>query len=380
MAYCFVIVIVEGRGWHLLAYWAAMLALSITLAGCGQPQADQGTTRAGSTVLPAQTGVPTPTLTDQELSATKVALLEESDRERTAVAISWEQGTPFVFTPIPIPTSRPMPTPVPGLSSCGGANSIYIWESCWAWPITGGYLYVKSGARKSDREQGLLRVYPATLDRSDYGLIQFYNAPARVGPISIADYDWPRLTLINGRNNPTITSFRFNLLARTWEQPGNCQLYPIALHTEALSGSGTRSRFILRNAQYGTSNGNFGWLNWTGLPVSATLAVSLTPPGDSTAYVNPNNPSDHTVSIGDWVVGRPQVTNNPAVENALADLASKDLVFAVPVWDQATRQGSDLRYRVSGYAWMYGIENVSLVRSNTLSFKYWGPASCPDSP
>ena len=78
-------------------------------------------------------------------------------------------------------------------------------------------------------------------------------------------------------------------------------------------------------------------------------------PGDSVGYVNPDNPNDHTVSVGDWVLGRPEVSHSPDVESAFAGFAGSYFIVAVPVWDRSSGQGDTLRYHVSDFAWMYGL-------------------------
>ncbi len=102
--------------------------------------------------------------------------------------------------------------------------------------------------------------------------------------------------------------------------PGaGCELYPIALHMQSLAGLGVGD--IIPNISNGTQPGNFGWLSWTGNPSEPALVASLTPPGNSDTYVNPDNPNDHLVSVGDDVPGKPGVSNSSAVraERAEAD-------------------------------------------------------------
>ena len=78
-----------------------------------------------------------------------------------------------------------------------------------------------------------------------------------------------------------------------------CELAPIAVAAPALSHAvpGTTVVEVLNGEQ----SGNFGWLTWAGSPSEATLVTSLTMPGNSSAYVNPDQPGDGQVSIGDWV-------------------------------------------------------------------------------
>ncbi|CAG0931401.1 Collagenase ColH [Thermoflexales bacterium] len=109
-----------------------------------------------------------------------------------------------------------------------------------------------------------------------------------------------------------------------------CNLYPIGLHTKTLAGVPVGS--IVTDILNGTRQGNFGWLTWTGAQGVPTLVQSLTPPGDSHTYINPYDPTDHVVSIGDWVRSRPGVANSQSVREALDVLKTIDII--VPVWDK----------------------------------------------
>src|SRR5579859_4107777 len=80
-------------------------------------------------------------------------------------------------------------------------------------------------------------------------------------------------------------------------QANSCGLYPIALSTQTLQG--VQPGASLGNIFNGSQPGNFGWLSWTGDEADPTLATSLTPPGNSFNYINPNNHSDHNLAAGD---------------------------------------------------------------------------------
>jgi len=123
----------------------------------------------------------------------------------------------------------------------------------------------------------------------------------------------------------------------------------------------------------GSGPGNFGWLTWTGGQGEEVLARSLTPPGDSETYINPNDPQDHVVSLGDWVRGRPGVANSQAIREALDALMTQ--VVVVPVWDEATGQGANLRYRMVGFAWVQ-ITDYHLAGRDRISAIFWGLAEC----
>jgi hypothetical protein len=368
-----------------IASLTSTFLLCMLLASCGQPQGDRSPVQAGSSALPAQTSMPTstqttmptPTLTGPELDATKAVILNAQEH---AIETSVASGTPFApSTPIITSTPWPRRTPVLGISAaCAQGNSEFNFAGCWNGVVGEQYVFVQAGAPLNDLSQGTIIVYTSTFDLQTFSARQSYTTPAQVGTVRIAQVIWPRMVLITVEDNPTtVTKFVFNLLTRTWEEPGSCPLYPIAVHTSALVGEGGRS--VVRNAVYGTGNGNFGWLNWTGLPLTETLVVSLTPPGDSTTYINPNNPTDHSVSVGDWVAGRSQVDDNPLAAAALSALSSSISIVPVVVWDQVTGVGDSSRYRVSGFAWIY-VDSYDLGQPNTLSFRYWGPATCADNP
>jgi hypothetical protein len=185
-----------------------------------------------------------------------------------------------------------------------------------------------------------------------------------------------------------VVTFLFNLETRTWEEPSQCQLFPIALNADLLQG--LTDHWGLHDATYGMDSRDFGWLTWDGSTVTDTLALSLTPAGDSSIYTNPDDPSDHTVSTGDWVPGRPEVegSNNQGLERAMIDLAIGDdeystttsyLGLTVPLWDQAERQGDRIRYHVSGFAWI-SVDRYSLAQPNLVSISYGGRTTCPNAP
>ncbi len=113
-----------------------------------------------------------------------------------------------------------------------------------------------------------------------------------------------------------------------------CELYPMALPSQALRHA--EAGAVLPDIWEGQQPGDFGWLTWTGQPGVPTLVQSLTPPGNSASYINPNNPADHVISPGDWVIGKPGVANSKSVREALDRLKKIDLV--VPVWDRVREQ------------------------------------------
>lgn len=155
----------------------------------------------------------------------------------------------------------------------------------------------------------------------------------------------------------------------TTENPGN--LYPIALNAATLAGLTPGS--LLPDIFNGSQPGNFGWLTWAGSPNVPTLTASLTPPGNSSTYVNPANHADHIISVGDWVQGSPGVSNSSNVRNALDTLKTIDI--NVPIWDQASGNGNNTLYRVAGFA-RVRIISYQLPGQNRITARYLGSA-CP---
>ena len=151
-----------------------------------------------------------------------------------------------------------------------------------------------------------------------------------------------------------------------------CQLYPIALSATSLSG--VTAGNAINDIYNGTQPGNFGWLTWAGSPNVPTLVKSLTPPGDSSTYVNPDDSSDKEVSVGDWVQGKPGVSNSSNVRSVLDELKSTDIT--VPVWNQTRGQGNNANYRVSAFA-RVRLLSYQLPGQNRISARFLGYVQCP---
>ncbi len=151
-----------------------------------------------------------------------------------------------------------------------------------------------------------------------------------------------------------------------WD-PADCKLYPIALSTETLTDAQIGD--VLPNILNGTGPGNFGWLTWSGSPSTPALATSLTPPGNSETYVNPNDPDDHTVSVGDWVNGNSGVSNSSSIREALDTLKTIDI--DVPVWDVVEGSGNNTQYHISDYV-RVRIINYNLPKQNEISAIFLG--------
>ena len=175
---------------------------------------------------------------------------------------------------------------------------------------------------------------------------------------------------------PLTVDYRARDRAGNWSPTGTvhlpCELYPIALNQDTVANA--QAGQSLGDVFNGTGPGDFGWLSWAGNPNTPTLVLSLTPYGNSDTYINPNDAADHKLSIGDWVYGKPGVSNSSGVRAALDAL--KPLLIVVPVWDTATGQGSNLQYHIIDFARIQ-ITDYQLPDQNRITATFHGIAYCP---
>jgi len=143
-----------------------------------------------------------------------------------------------------------------------------------------------------------------------------------------------------------LSATSFGLLAFAGVACAQCDLYPIALSAQSLNG--IEPGMVIADIFNGSQPGNFGWLTWTGDPSTPTLVGSLTPPGNSSNYVDPFDPGNNQVQVGSWVQGKPGVSNSKGVRKALDDL--EGVVITVPVWDTAQGEGNNTLYHIVGFA------------------------------
>jgi hypothetical protein len=237
-------------------------------------------------------------------------------------------------------------------------------------------VFVSTGTLGRFQTQSVIQVLTTTLDEKTFGPEETYPIPDQLSPVYPAYVAWPRMVLIALMDNAPTRMFIFNLHTRTWESPDSCPIYPIALHQTTLQG--VRPRYDARQIQQGTAPGTFGWLSWRGETTDTALAQSLTVPGDSQTYSNPDSPADHVVASGKWVQGRAAVADGSPVAAALTALRTTHYRVVVPVWDQATGTGSTLRYHITSFAWV-SLDPADTTDPNQLTIRYWGQAICPPS-
>jgi hypothetical protein len=165
--------------------------------------------------------------------------------------------------------------------------------------------------------------------------------------------------------------FTAGLLLTPSVQGQGCQVYPIALSAQTLTGLQVGA--VLTDIWNGAQPGNFGWLSWAGDPGEPTLVDSLTAPGDSSTYVNPDSSTDHQLAVGKWVSSRPGVANGKHVRAALNSLLSIQIV--VPVWDQVRGQGDNADYHIIGFAAVQ-ILDYQLPSQNRITAQFLGFVDC----
>jgi hypothetical protein len=126
--------------------------------------------------------------------------------------------------------------------------------------------------------------------------------------------------------------------------------------------------------QNGFGEGNFGWLLWNeGRPSNAgSLAGSIGWPGDSNDYTNhgdnqiypaadeypwivrgyvePGDPTDTSLHVGDWVAANTGSVNANAVRDAVAQHVDRERTLRLIVWEEAQQQGTNGQYRIYGFA------------------------------
>jgi Domain of unknown function (DUF5011)/HYR domain len=149
------------------------------------------------------------------------------------------------------------------------------------------------------------------------------------------------------------------------------ELYPIAVSKDSLAGVAVGD--VVANIYNGAKPGNFGWLSWSGNSSAGSLASSLVPPGTSKNYVNPNNPNDHVVSVGDWVRGDSGLSNSKNVRDAMDNLKLMDIT--VPVYDVTTGSGGNTLYHVVALA-RFRLTNFDLTAQNKISARFLGYVTC----
>jgi len=105
----------------------------------------------------------------------------------------------------------------------------------------------------------------------------------------------------------------------------------------------------------GGGPGNFGWLAWDNDNASgsnqsaATLCANLQHP-EAMEYENPDNSSDHSLSIGDDAQGSSGISGSTCVRNQLQSFITNATPITVILWDTTSGSGSNVEYHIVGFA------------------------------
>jgi hypothetical protein len=206
--------------------------------------------------------------------------------------------------------------------------------------------------------------------------VRFESTQGQLSPASVTTSTGMASTTLTAGSQAGlafVTSLLGELSALTRVQilAGERSLYPIAVHADAVHSARPGQAL---NLTQGLGAGSFGWLSWTGDLSESALARSLTPPGNSQSYVNPHDPSDRVLSEGDWVSGKPGVSNSRAVREALEALKLRRLT--VPVWRDATGAGQGVKYLVTGFACIQ-LTHHKPGKQELLSAVLLGSSPCP---
>ncbi len=132
-------------------------------------------------------------------------------------------------------------------------------------------------------------------------------------------------------------------------------LYPFLRRNVPLTFDQEVTLRVLDDAD--TLPGNLGWVSWDGSNDTPDLVAALTPPGTSSKYYNPGEPpnwtedrSDHVITVGKWIQGRPGNKNAAGVHSQLDWFISTRTPMIIPLYDAVAEQGSNANYRVASFA------------------------------
>ncbi len=130
-------------------------------------------------------------------------------------------------------------------------------------------------------------------------------------------------------------------------------------HVSDIPLTDAQEGYIYKIRQGAPGTGNFSWLVWNILYVSAnanTLADSLTWPGDSSnyptyGYYEPGDPNDTTLNIDDWVASSTGAISANAVQTQMEEHVSRERTLRLIVWDTTNGgTGVNLWYQVKRFA------------------------------
>ncbi len=232
--------------------------------------------------------------------------------------------------------------------------------------VTVGETVVLDGSASSDPDVGDALTYTwSQVSGPAVGLTGDDTATASFTPSEAGTYVF-ELTVDDGSISATDT------VTVTAEAVPGCAVYPFATDWTPFHGVAIDWQEV--QISIGTAPGQFSWLSWLSAEDSATLANSLTPPGDSHTYVHPVDPTDTVLSTGDWVHIVGDQADEQILRDALDALIGQDIV--IPIWDLFYDGGTYQKFRVGTFVGVR-VVGYDLTGSDTLTVNYLGEVSCP---
>ena len=131
-----------------------------------------------------------------------------------------------------------------------------------------------------------------------------------------------------------------------------CMAYPITFHQDIFDDPDNPSIPQWIDAYEGSSSGNFGWITWN--PASSNNNAGYVekelkiPQLSMNDYTNVEDPSDHSLSIGDSVSTKTGIANSSGVDDQLQLLVGKEII--IPIYVESPGTGSGSAYVISHFA------------------------------
>ncbi|MCL1041909.1 DUF1566 domain-containing protein [Shewanella marisflavi] len=154
-----------------------------------------------------------------------------------------------------------------------------------------------------------------------------------------------------------------------------CEVYPITVPHSLVYGAASGTSFDA--IAFGNATDNHSWVTWSGDTSGSAAAISLTPPGNDSSYVNPNDATDSVLGIGDWISGLSSFPISGGVTDALDSQLGNDLI--IPLWGQVDSNSGTEKFKVE----QFGIINITSYKlkgkTPSISFLYKGKAYCDNN-
>ena len=195
--------------------------------------------------------------------------------------------------------------------------------------------------------------------------------------IAEAFYDQPQLfgvPFISNRLTDPIPFYAHTVMRITCSREGcpdaigpTCEVYPITFHDGIFGNPPSPQPGQNIDAFQGSGTGQFGWLTWDPDPnqndANYAYEELLNPRLSVHDFVDVNDPSDTSLSLGDDVSSGPGVMTSDDVDDALEALVGRTI--RVPIYHNGGGTGQNTYYTVSHFA-LITINQVCLPRNGCL--------------